>query len=89
TRVIEKSAKYRAEKQSRYLKEQMNFHKISEVLFRAFSNEREVEIQLADENQEHGIAKTIVGFVEGYDRDGIIVANNFFSLDDIWRCELV
>ncbi|WP_257612342.1 EF-Tu/IF-2/RF-3 family GTPase, partial [Oenococcus oeni] len=65
TRVIEKSAKYRAEKQSRYLKEQMNFHKISEVLFRAFSNEREVEIQLADENQEHGIAKTIVGFVEG------------------------
>ncbi|EJO00169.1 hypothetical protein [Oenococcus oeni] len=89
TRVIEKSAKYRAEKQSRYLKEQMNFHKISEVLFRAFSNEREVEIQLADENQEHGIAKIIVGFVEGYDRDGIIVANNFFSLDDIWRCELV
>ncbi|AZZ60171.1 DNA polymerase III subunit alpha [Oenococcus sp. UCMA 16435] len=89
TRVIEKTANYRAEKQSRYLKKQMNFQQISEILFKAFSNNREVEIQLADENREHGIAETIVGSVEGYDQKGIIIAKKNFSLDSIWRCDLV
>ncbi|MDN6967102.1 DNA polymerase III subunit alpha [Oenococcus sp. UCMA 17063] len=89
TRVIEKTANYRAEKQSRCLKKQMNFQQVSEVLFKAFSNNREVEIQLADENRGHGIAETIVGFVEGYDQNGIIISKKIFSLDSIWHCDLV
>lgn len=89
TRVIEKSSKQRAEKERRFLRERMDFKTISQRLFDAFSNHKEVQIQLAEESEEHGIYATILGFVEGYDETGILVADKVVAVNDIWNCQLI
>ncbi|MFT9266691.1 DNA polymerase III subunit alpha [Oenococcus sp.] len=89
TRVIEKKAKSRRANEKRRLQKQMDFQKISANLFSAFANEKEVSVQLAEENKDHYAAQTIVGFVQGYGDDGVVIAGQVVAYDDIWNCSII
>lgn len=64
-------------------KKMMTEKEISAMLLAAFSNHYLVHIQLKEVDGNDNLHPDIVGFVEGYQEDKIIITRRMVKLDDI------
>lgn len=70
-------------------KSEMTQEEISAILLRSFSDHYQVSIQRKTLNDDGLYQADIVGFVQGYDDNTIIISNNIIELDDINHVELL
>lgn len=56
---------------------------ISVILLDAFSNHREVDVQLKILDEDGQLPKSVVGFVAGYEQEAVVIAAEQIALDDI------
>ncbi|BDR60786.1 hypothetical protein [Lactobacillus xylocopicola] len=64
-------------------KEAMTEAVISGMLLKAYANHLPVTVQLKEVDLEGNLQPNIVGFVQGYDMDGIIISGEVLKLDNI------
>lgn len=72
-----------------YKQEEMSLENISRVLFKAFSEDRRVSVQLNLLNQAGQRKKAYKGHVLGVSEDKVIVDDEIFSLSEINHVEIV
>lgn len=71
-------------------KSEMTQEDISKILFKAFSDRYQVSVQLKTRDTDGLFQADIVGFVQGYQDDDLIVINGkSIDLDDINHIELL
>lgn len=67
-----------------YLKKQpMNQIDIRAILLKSFSEHRKISIQLKDLSIDNNLQADIIGFVEGYQEDMVIISKYIILIDDI------
>lgn len=69
-------------------KKPMTPEAISELLLKAYANKRQVAVQLNELDEEGKRQPDLVGFVEGYEKDLILIAKTKVSLSNINHVEL-
>ncbi|QHJ84764.1 MAG: hypothetical protein [Bacteriophage sp.] len=69
-------------------KDTMSDTEISQVLLRAFANNKIVSIQLKEKTLDKKIQPDIVGLVKGYNEDKIVIGNTEVELSDINHIEI-
>lgn len=70
-------------------KAEMSAEEVSAVLFKAFSDHYQVSVQLKTRDKEGLYKADIVGFVQGYQDDEIIINGKAINLDGINHIEMV
>ena len=68
---------------------EMSLHDISQILFKAFSEERRVSVQLNFLNQEGRRERSYTGHVLGVAHDKVIIDNHIFMLAEINHVEIL
>lgn len=66
----------------------MSETEVSQVLLRAFANNKVVSVQLKEKTLDKKIQPDIVGLVKGYDQDKIIIGDNKIELNNINNIQL-
>lgn len=69
-------------------KDIMSENEVSEILLRAFANNKVVAVQLKEKTLDKKIQPNIVGLVKGYDEDKIVIGNTEVELSDINHIEI-
>ena len=69
-------------------KDTMSETEVSQVLLRAFANNKVVSVQLKEKTLDKKIQPDIVGLVKGYDQDKIIIGDNKIELSNINNIQL-
>lgn len=69
-------------------KDTMSETEVSQVLLRAFANNKVVSVQLKEKTLDKKIQPDIVGLVKGYDQDKIIIGDNKIELNNINNIQL-
>lgn len=69
-------------------KKTMSVESVSKNLFKAYANHMQVAVQLKELDVEGNIQPDIVGFVQGYQANEILVSNIWLDLDNINHVDL-
>ena len=69
-------------------KKPMNEKEISELLMIAYSNHRSVSVQLKQLDIDDKFLPDIVGTVDGYQVDHVVIAGEWIELEDINHVEI-
>ena len=69
-------------------KDNMSETEISQVLLRAFANNKVVSVQLKEKTLDKKIQPDIIGLVKGYEGDKIVIGDNKVELSDINHIEI-
>ena len=69
-------------------KDNMSETEISQVLLRAFANNKVVSVQLKEKTLDKKIQPDIIGLVKGYKGDKIIIGDNEVDLSNINHIEI-
>lgn len=64
-------------------KKPMSVVSVSKSLFKAYANHRQVAVQVKELDIEGNIQPDIVGFVQGYQANEIMISNTWVDLDNI------
>ncbi|MCO6530340.1 MAG: hypothetical protein J6588_00650 [Lactobacillus sp.] len=67
----------------------MSEEQASELLMTAYANHRQVAVQLKELDVEGHIQPDIVGFVEGYHIDEIMISGSWVDLDNINNVDMI
>ena len=70
-------------------KHTMSEEQASELLMAAYANHRQVTVQLKEFDVEGHIQPDIVGFVEGYHIDEIMISGEWVDLDNINNVDMI
>ena len=81
TQTIEKDTKMRGEVVMK--RPEQPLEEISVILLDAFSNHREVDVQLKILDEDGQLPKSVVSFVAGYEQEAVVIAAEQIALDDI------
>lgn len=69
-------------------KDAMSETEISQVLLRAFANNKVVSVQLKEKTLDKKIQPDVVGLVKGYDGDKIVIGDTEIELGNINHIEI-
>ena len=69
-------------------KKPMSLESISEILMIAYANHRSVSVQLKQVDTEDKLLPNIVGAVDGYQVDHVVIAGEWIELEDINHVEI-
>ena len=72
-----------------YRKPTMSEEQASELLMTAYANHRQVAVQLKELDVEGNVQPDIVGFVEGYHVDEIMISGEWVDLDSINNVSMI
>lgn len=69
-------------------KKPMSLESISEILMIAYANHRSVSVQLKQVDTDDKLLPDIVGTVDGYQVDHVVIAGEWIELEDINNVEI-
>ncbi|GAA0038720.1 hypothetical protein [Lactobacillus amylovorus] len=70
-------------------KKTMSQKDIRAILLKSFGEHRKVSVQLKDLSIDNDLQADIVGFVDGYQEDTVIISGNLVLIEDINHIEFI